>query len=68
MLTTMDCFVPALRFLGHPFGSIRSTADRLRPLQPQQISPHHKEIRQCTGDEQPVDIFKEPAVMSLGKP
>lgn len=39
--------------------------DGLRPWQPQQVSPHHKEIRQGAGDEQPVGILEQSAIAGL---
>src|SRR6266581_5291728 len=41
--------------------------DALRPLQPQQSTADHIEIRQCAGDEEPVGVLRDAAVANLGE-
>ena len=65
MLASTGHFVPVLRLPNHSWEAIGPTADGLRPLQAQQISPHHKEIGQGASDEQAVGVLDQPAIAGL---
>lgn len=65
MLARLNRSFPVFRLPNRPFGRIRPTLGGLRPREPQQVSPHHEQVRQRTGHEQAVGIFHETPVADL---
>src|SRR5581483_8173424 len=58
------------RFCAARLGSERAyfpVLGALRPLKSQQSTTHHIQIRQSTGDEEPVGILHDAAVANLGE-